>query len=599
MTGRRGPSHSGPYSLACISCFKSKSKCVARPDGEGCQRCHRLKRQCSPSNSLRNRSNEKKQTSAARIAELESKLDGLISQLQPSNIHVSELIDRDVDGITRAPLSQAPLPPPVVTPVSVLELPKLQISNAQDETLLSTFRSSMLPHFPFIHLPAELTAHQLRRDRPYLFQAIACVSTPFVREKVERGGELKKAICNAMLERKTQATADTVDLLLALLAYISWGWDHVLGGNSMLFLISQAKAMAHEIGKHLDGNGSQDMKLMALFLPSFHSSSGKVREETKQEFLEHQRAVLGCFVLSSIYSDSCGLGEPLLWTAQMENRLAAISTETTGCPTDSLLATQVRLQLLTRKGIEVHQQQQLDQGLTVPQTEMATFPALMTLETLQKQLQELKSSLAPGIQQRELIIAHIYSTQLILSETAYKIHCLVPILVSQFARMTATGSMNSTSRPSSRQERSKYLWECVRAAQACTTVLLDSPHSTQSTFRGISFLQWAQLARCVVALKWLTSSMDDEIIWNTDGVRAVIDVHEVLGRAAEKLKLAAKEAGEQEGNGQFGQLAREMRRFCTESDLISNEVNGDQAGRRKGRDSLWFTTVWGVAGGST
>jgi hypothetical protein len=363
-----------------------------------------------------------------------------------------------------------------------------------------------------------------------------------VREKVELGRELKRAICNAMLERKTQATADTVDLLLALLTYISWGWDHVLGGDSILFLVLQAKALAYQIGMQLDGNGSQDMKLKALFFPSFYPRLRNARAETKQEFLECQRAVLGCFVLSSVYSDYFNLGEPMQWRQQMEHRLAAISTDTTGSPTDSLLATQVRLQLLTRKAIEVHQQQQLDQGLTAPRTELATFPALMALGTMQKQLQELKSSLAPGMQQRELIMTHIHSTQLILSETTYKIHSLVPILVSQFARMTATGSINSTSGP---------------------------------------------------------SSMDDEITRGTDAVRAVIDVQEVLGRVAEKLELVAQEVGEQEGNEPLGQLARAVRRSCSKSDVISNEMNGDEAGKRKGRDSLWFTTVWGVAGGST
>jgi hypothetical protein len=435
---RRGPSHSGPFGLACTSCFKSKCKCVARPDGDGCQRCHRLNKQCRRSDSLRRRDIKKKASSTARIAELESKLDVLISQLQSRNV-----IDGDATQQQSPVLPESPSQPARTTlvqpldtagneaqdsdhtedddddnlePVRSSDSPRAvttsepsepQVSEAEAETLLGTFRSCMLHHFAFVHLPAHLAAHKLRRDRPFLFRAIVCAVSPSAREKVARGRELKRAICEAMLGEESQPSMDRMDLLLAILTYISWGWDHVLNHGSLSWLISQAKSLACEM--RLDEPDPQDARMMALFTPGFDSGSDNTGAVTRQDFLERHRAVL----VSTYY----GQGDALRWTPQMETGLAAISTNK-NCPTDAALAIQVRLQLLAQKSVQIHQQQQLEQG-QVATTEMTSLPALMALATLQGQLQELQMSLSPGVPQRGLIMAHIHSTELQISEATY------------------------------------------------------------------------------------------------------------------------------------------------------------------------------------
>ncbi|RYP73026.1 hypothetical protein DL771_003894 [Monosporascus sp. 5C6A] len=589
---RRGPSHSGPYGLACTSCFKSKCKCVARPDGDGCQRCHRLNKQCRPSDSLRRRTSEKKPNSTARIAELESRLDGLISQLQSRNV-----IDGDATQRQSPVLPEPPSQPTETTSVQLLDTAEneaqdrnhaeddddvilgsvrwsdspeavttpepleSQVSEAEAEILLDTFRSCMLYHFAFVHLPPHLTAHKLRQDRPFLFRAIVCAVSPSAREKVARGRELKKAICEAMLGHESQSSMNRMDLLLALLTYISWGWDHVLNHCSLTWLMLQAKSLACEM--RLDGPAPLDARVMALFAPGFDSWSENTGAVTEQEFLERQRAVLGCFVLSSVVTAYYGQVDALRWTPQMEVGLAAISTNK-NCPTDATLAIQVRLQLLAQKSDEVHHQQQLERG-QVASTEMTPFPALMALTALQEQLQELQMSLPPGLPQRGLIMAHIHSTELSISETTHAVNSTVPIMVGQFARMTGTGSTSgaggTASSASCRHERLRCLWQCVRAVRACTSALLASP---PSDFRGVSFLQWAQLARCVVVLNRLTTTIE-EPAWDRTAVRAIIDVPVLLGRVAEKLELVAQAAGEQGCEEVFTRLARTMREFCPDA----------------------------------
>lgn len=610
---RRGPSHLGPYGLACTSCFKAKCKCVARTDGgEGCQRCHRLHKQCRPSDSIRRRTIDKTQNSASRIAELEGKLDSLISQLQTRNViggdsqqppsqsdsssrpvdsgaesahhfHTSENEVQDggndvghddghpaYDGDYDDDYDDNPRPGHrgrSPTGVATSDLPEPQVSETEAEILLNTFRSCMLSHFPFIHLPTNLSASQLRRDRPFLFRAIACAASPSAREKAARGVALKRAISEAMLGHNSQSSTGILDLLLALLTFISWGWDHVLNHGSLLRLMLHANSLASEI--RMEGPPPRDAQIVALFSPRFELEEGE-GALTREHFLARQRAVLACFVLSSVVSAYCGQAiDALRWTPQMDAGLAVISNDGS-CPTDRTLAIQIRLQVLAQKSVQIHQHQQLEQG-QVPVSELTTFPAIIALTALQTQRQELQTSLSPAIPHRELLLAHIHSAELSISEAAHAVTAMVPMMITQFSRLAGargvhdnssinsnSGSSNTTA--SARHERVAYLWQSVRAVQACTAALLAP---APVTFRGISFLQWAQLAHCAVALHRLTVTCDDPA-WDIAAVRETIALPVLLAGVAAKLELVAAEERQQGPDELFTRLARTMRDFCAD-----------------------------------
>ncbi|KAL5337384.1 hypothetical protein BJX70DRAFT_369707 [Aspergillus crustosus] len=66
-----------------MNCFKAKSKCDAGSDGQTCHRCHRLKKDCHPSDSMRRRTAQKAHHS--RFAEMETKLDGVYALCRPRN----------------------------------------------------------------------------------------------------------------------------------------------------------------------------------------------------------------------------------------------------------------------------------------------------------------------------------------------------------------------------------------------------------------------------------------------------------------------------------------------------------------------------------
>lgn len=81
--------------------------------------------------------------------------------------------------------------PPVGSPLSTVSgasgAATVAMSAYSETTCLDIFRSRMLRHFPFVYIPAHVTVPQLQRDRPFLFRAIACVTSPSVDDKANKG----------------------------------------------------------------------------------------------------------------------------------------------------------------------------------------------------------------------------------------------------------------------------------------------------------------------------------------------------------------------------------------------------------------------------
>jgi len=153
----------------------------------------------------------------------------------------------------------------------------------------------MLQYFAFIHIPPDLTAQQLRQDRPFLFRAIVAVASPSTQQKLARGRELKHILAQTtLLENQS-----SIDLLLGLLTYVAWSYDQFLnrsGTLSRLTLLAMSLVYDLRLNKPLP----PDVHMIGPFGSGFDGCYRDASEDTGQRFLEQQRAVLGCFLLSSM-----------------------------------------------------------------------------------------------------------------------------------------------------------------------------------------------------------------------------------------------------------------------------------------------------------
>lgn len=418
-------------------------------------RCHRLKKQCYPSESLRRRQAlRSQQDSHERVAELEGKLDRLVGLLQtvahsPDSLGAlrkafDNKFDLDVSeraGSTPDPqhADQTSSDPPTVSSSSssavVVDVESLFSASApasvsgsllpgEADACLELFRSSFLPHLPFIHLTSETTAQHLLSHRPILMRAILTVTTPSTHTKLERGRELRRVLANATLVENQSG----IDLLLGYLVFIAWSNDQSLNriGNRKMGSLSRPMQMAMSVVSELRWNQplSRDNHMVASIPTQSSLLAGEQGSRSDSCSLERQRAVLGCFILSSLYvlhslaspdipkrwlgsgltdlwrcrsvSSYFKLTEPMRFTPQMEEYLLNVERSTES-PMDKVFATQVRIQLLVQNMLQVREQH--DVHYARPGTPSSTpGPESFYLRTAQRQLEELQKSIPPELQ---------------------------------------------------------------------------------------------------------------------------------------------------------------------------------------------------------
>jgi hypothetical protein len=150
---------------------------------------------------------------------------------------------------------------------------------------------------------------------------------------------------------------------------------------------------------------------------------------------------------------------------------------------------------------------------------------------------------------------------LTLDEITHAVTSTVPVMIMQFDRMigdiSAGNSIvdDTTQTNTARREQGMSLWQCVRSSKACILALVNlSP----AEFCRISFIQWAQIARSIAVLHYLTNTIEDQS-WDRNAVRKHIDIPQLLDHVIEKLQGAAPLAGPQGPDNAFTLLAHKIR----------------------------------------
>ncbi len=253
------------YGHSCTNCSRTKCKCILPADGGACERCRRLGKSCQQIDTARRKS--AKRTTASRTAQLEEKLDDLVSTLkssqhaqsnsqsqpqwqmpphsqsQPPNQQGQQQRAQNntetypnfkyfptypdksnfttaLDSLAHAASSerQAPGADDAAAVVAATgSCSQLEPSPQQAEEALAKFRT-WLPNFPFVHMPPAMTAAALRTERPFLW---LCIMT-FSVSSYQQHQYLRERVRREISERIIIYHERTMDLLLGLVAYLGW-----------------------------------------------------------------------------------------------------------------------------------------------------------------------------------------------------------------------------------------------------------------------------------------------------------------------------------------------------------------------------------------
>ena len=214
-------------------------------------RCHRLKKECQPSVGARKRNGKRSTTS--KTAQLEEKLDGLVSLLkatQSASIgvhlnsaagldfrddngargnHITSFNDRVAESPNDMPRGRLPntiLPTPGTSdPGSTShQSPNSDTSHSiepsphEAEEYLDIFRTQKSKHFPFIYIPSTTSAQQVFQERPFLWLCIMAMSSKSLSQQLALSNKIRNILAQQMLLENEK----DLDLLLGLLAYIGW-----------------------------------------------------------------------------------------------------------------------------------------------------------------------------------------------------------------------------------------------------------------------------------------------------------------------------------------------------------------------------------------
>jgi hypothetical protein len=176
------------------------------------------------------------------------------------------------------------------------------------DIFLSNFRSQKLIHFPFLFLPLNITAQALQHERPCLFLAIMAVSSKSSSQRLALGREIKQISARELLINNEGSH----DVLLGLLVFITWyirlthlpldganngrGHDQFVNTQLMSRYMHVAISMVFDLRLN-----KAPLKEPFFLLDIGANEDEKEHAHPSTRTMEDRRAVLACFVLSSLF----------------------------------------------------------------------------------------------------------------------------------------------------------------------------------------------------------------------------------------------------------------------------------------------------------
>ncbi|EFQ33935.1 hypothetical protein CGRA01v4_12414 [Colletotrichum graminicola] len=548
-----------PYGRACTNCSRAKCKCILRPVGGPCERCHRLSKLCQPSNPVRRRSRKPR---SSRTAQLEEKLDGLVTMLRQSGR--SDLSN----GFGPGPVTARPtaaIPPsataartpsselgdarsgfgsvasaddartrqtPFLTPTTHtdnspegtgtgyefgdgLDLP----SPAEAETMFEGFRDRNMKAFPFMCFGEATTQRALRAERPFLWLCVMTVASRVTSQQLALGQRVRQVVSQKVIFENERS----MDYLLGILVILGWA-NHQLGTKPFKCMFSQVA-----IGLVFDLELARDpLDALNPFICFKAAQERADRDETSvaQTFfvksqtprtMEQRRAVVACYLVTASVAGFLGKMVPLRWTPYMDECLEMLDDKPES-PLDRSLVAIVKMQLL--KGESSKLSSRFDK-LSREGANSSKPAASMYVKMLQAQLQRIIQDLPADLRSTDAIISQLHCTELSIQEVAIASH---------------KGALSPTNLPD--VARLDILYACLHAIKAWFDHFFTL-HPTSYFYMG--FITFEQLSHCVVALYHL--SVLEDPVWDRASVRTTIDLIATLDEIGNRFLLVRDGAG--------------------------------------------------------
>ncbi|KAE8139109.1 hypothetical protein BDV38DRAFT_269986 [Aspergillus pseudotamarii] len=352
-----------------------------------------------------------------------------------------------------------------------------------------------------------MSAKDVKEQTPFLWRCIVAVQckSPF------RQSELCLNIREAAGKRLLVDCAKNLDLLQGVLVYLAWVTYLTQPQKSSLCMYTQiAIGLVFELG--LNKPAPPDLCMATSNCNAVgHLPHLKASLSTKRTMNE-RRAVLGCFVLSSLIAQFLGRMDPLRWTPHMEECLNILS-ESDESPNDIVLVHIARTRLLADTILQGPWNDNLHD------TDIASrAPASFHMKAMQTQLQTLKSKIPVDLADNRSILFHLLHTEVSLYETT----------------LGKPGTNTEFTDP----QRLDHLYACLNAVKAFFDLLVNIPIAKLTS---IALPDLIYTSHCLVTLFRLSTF--DHPGWDQATIRSTLDLVTITGQLADRLNEVAQVVG--------------------------------------------------------
>ncbi|CAG8321418.1 unnamed protein product [Penicillium salamii] len=443
------------------------------------------------------------------IAALEEKLDRMVDMLAASERTARERLD----GTTA---SSSP---------AVEE--RIIATDLDEEKVLEVFRKQMLLLFPFLMIPSEVTAEELRREKPFLFMNICMV----VCQSSVRQREIVKSVQRYVAEHIVMRGEQSLDLLQGLLVNAAWftsvsrcqppAASTPTSGHSEIFKAemepqsiirstSQFDAFVHLlVAQSLSLGLNQEL----TYQKSLNYPMTYLREALHEpshnpvRTLEERRTYLGCYYLTTMLSTCVKDLGPIIRFTKYTEECCKVLEQVAENPVDSHLVQLVRVMNLAER---IH--------CTLYRTDLHSSPVSsspigLSIRWLEAELRELKARMSGDPSQSAILLTH-YDT--------LEIH-LYRVALNQ-----DSAESNYGDHPLMRLD---LLYRCLES----TTSFFRNFCALPSTFFPyVPFTIICQFGKAIVTLSQL--SLYNHSGWDRTYVESTIDFNHTIDQLLAKLE---------------------------------------------------------------
>ncbi|TVY89145.1 Transcriptional regulator [Lachnellula willkommii] len=557
-----------PRAQSCQNCVKAKAKCYGHTDGK-CERCNRMHRECLmqvPIVRKRKAGKTAHEThKTGRIAELEGRLNDLVSRLplplngeDASPVFTPESTNTLSSALTTFPNQQTlgaeeagdTLRDDGAGFESASTFPDPSRSTTDPDELLDVFRRKLARQVPFISVPEQMSALNLYRERPFLYQAIVTVSSYHDSvHQIDLGHQFLKHITEHLVVQGFK----NLDMLQGLLVYTTWYNGLFHARSQLTTLLGFAFTLLIDLHLYLPmANFEKHEKFLDEMKGIFHCNH-VAWARTAEPSREEKRTLLGCFYLFTCVSTTFCRYNPLQWTSYIQDCHNDISSAPEN-ENDIYLA-----QLLTL--------QRISEG--VRQSGLRSFPSQTRVwnaatgvhfKLLLSELQKFKVSLPENLKQDALILMHYHAVEMYLFEIGF----FMPPTT-----LTDTPTL----------QRAEVLLMCHHATRAFSDVYFSID------FDAVPFINFSPVFISQIYFVMMTLSklsLFDADDWDASNVQTTLDLSTVLDLAVTMTEAASARYDKRDDNKPWLQVTRRMRQVKVRFERLLANENRDLAAAMPG-----------------